>query len=413
MKRLLNFAIVLLTAVLCGCGETEVTPMDYADVQVYGMSGEATAVVDYNYESFARALINTAPEKKKEELKDELTYDFMGDLLEVGVDKDKALSNNDTVTLSLDWNDNLLKSYKIKLTGEKTKEISVEGLEEYVELDAFDPEIFNVSEDVKGVHIEVTGASPLLKLQISNDIDKNDERSGIRYHEAGEQGFGAPKYHANEEEVTIDADYYNAYDGHYILKEPSGTITLPVTSRYLTSLDELSEEGWKTLYAYLNEFYADHNSVTGTNDLIWCNNNWTRSVNFNNTEETDAINNFLFEGIYMITLKNGKNYQDHIYESNSGINRIIIPFGLTFNGKPSFSATEYFEEPAAGYITIKNPIVTPDGELLLENEETGTEAVYDRYCVKTLDAIIAEETNVKDHDTVRSDIDMNRVKSGN
>lgn len=409
MRRFIVYGIALLMTLLIGCGEKEVNPVNFVKVQYAGMNGEAVAEVTFDYESFGNYLLAAAPEKKKKELSDILTTSFEESLVTCSLDNSKALSNGDTITVNLLWDDSLLKDYKIKFTGEKTKEIKVEGLEEYQELDAFDEAIFNVPADVKGVHIETTGASPLLKISLYNDIDKDDERSNIRYYESDERGTDlySGKYYSSDDEVFVSAQYTGKESDKCKLKERTIAVSLPATSKYLTSFDELNDDAWQTIYDYLKEFYADHTSVTDKNELVWHSDNSLFTVFFNKVDQAKTINNFVFDRIYLVTLQKGKNYSD--YAGYEAINKLIIPFSYTFDGTDLMGGQNYTNQPASSYITINNPIIMPDGTLLLDNKETNTNCRVNVDCLTDSGKINSEVINIKDHDVADMDIDMSRI----
>ncbi len=103
MRRFIVYGIALLMTLLIGCGEKEVTPVNFVKVQYAGMNGEAVAEVTFDYESFGNYLLAAAPEKKKKELSDILTTSFEESLVTCSLDNSKALSNGDTVTVNLLW----------------------------------------------------------------------------------------------------------------------------------------------------------------------------------------------------------------------------------------------------------------------------------------------------------------------
>ena len=405
-------AIMMLAGLsfMVGCGEKELTPMNYFDLSYEGMNGEGKTTVRVDAAAFTKDLINAVPEDKR----DELMFVEVSDLLTYSVDKEENLSNGDTVTLKLDWDNSFLKKYKLKFIGESKKTITVEGLEEYIEVDAFDPEIFDVDEDTKGVHIAVSGASPLLTVKLINDIDKKDIRSKLTY-EIESDGMNTTFIEENDP-VTIRVRGY--LENPYRLKEETKEMTFTNTARYVQSLEDIDEDGWNTIYEYLNEFYKDHCSVNGRNELIWREDKYSVWMcNFNDPVTVNAYSDFAYEGIYLVTLKKGKKYSDYYdyYENTEAssefydpINRIVIPFSFKFSCDIIGMGGEFEDEIANGCIIFNDPIIDKEGKLILKNDETS--GIYVRkYLDRTAEEIMIDEIQVIDRDDVRVDIDMSRI----
>ena len=406
MLKYLKYAVLGAALVLlAGCGEKEVRPMEYFDVTVAGGDSEGTAEVVFDEEGFMSAMIEACPVSKVDGLRQLLTDENIDKVLDWSLDKESGLSNGDAVTLALNYDDSVLKkSFKIKFAGEKEKVFPVAGLEELTYIDAFDPAVFNVTDDVKGVHIKTNGASPLLTLEIVNDIDKKDRRSEIEYRQAKNED--GTTFFSSEDEVTITAELYG-FEEDERLKAESATVSFPNAPKYMTSFDELSEAGWKQLSGLMKDFEDTHSTINENNGIAVNQGGYSGRAYLNDVEnESLVLNWFRFEKLYLVTLKEGKDYV--AYERDSAINKLVIPFTV------SIACDPFWEDPISdlrgtGYIMITNPIINPDGTLTLENSDTNTEVVYREDTKDSLDRVYNEDVLTHDRTVTELSADDSRL----
>lgn len=406
MLKYLKYAVLGAALVLlAGCGEKEVRPMEYFDVTVAGGDSEGTAEVVFDEEGFMSAMIEACPVSKVDGLRQLLTDENIDKVLDWSLDKESGLSNGDAVTLALNYDDSVLKkSFKIKFAGEKEKVFPVAGLEELTYIDAFDPAVFNVTDDVKGVHIKTNGASPLLTLEIINDIDKKDRRSEIEYRQAKNED--GTTFFSSEDEVTITAELYGLEEDER-LKAESATVSFPNAPKYMTSFDELSEAGWKQLSGLMKDFEDTHSTINENNGIAVNQGGYSGRAYLNDVEnESLVLNWFRFEKLYLVTLKEGKDYV--AYERDSAINKLVIPFTV------SIACDPFWEDPISdlrgtGYIMITNPIINPDGTLTLENSDTNTEVVYREDTKDSLDRVYNEDVLTHDRTVTELSADDSRL----
>ena len=407
MLKYLKYAVLGAALVLlAGCGEKEVRPMEYFDVTVAGGDSEGTAEVVFDEEGFMSAMIEACPVSKVDGLRQLLTDENIDKVLDWSLDKESGLSNGDAVTLALNYDDSVLKkSFKIKFAGEKEKVFPVAGLEELSYIDAFDPAVFNVTDDVKGVHIKTNGASPLLTLEIVNDIDKKDRRSEIEYRQAKNED--GTTFFSSEDEVTITAELYGLEEDER-LKAESATVSFPNAPKYMTSFDELSEAGWKQHSGLMKDFEDTHSTINENNGIAVNQGGYSGRAYLNDVEnESLVLNWFRFEKLYLVTLKEGKDYV--AYERDSAINKLVIPFTVSIDCDP------FWDDPiedlrGTGYIMITNPIINPDGTLTLENRDTNTEVVYREDTKDSLDRVYNED--VLTHDRVVTELSADDSRLG-
>ena len=406
MLKYLKYAVLGAALVLlAGCGEKEVRPMEYFDVTVAGGDSEGTAEVVFDEEGFMSAMIEACPVSKVDGLRQLLTDENIDKVLDWSLDKESGLSNGDAVTLALSYDDSVLKkSFKIKFAGEKEKVFPVAGLEELTYIDAFDPAVFNVTDDVKGVHIKTNGASPLLTLEIINDIDKKDRRSEIEYRQAKNED--GTTFFSSEDEVTITAELYGLEEDER-LKAESATVSFPNAPKYMTSFDELSEAGWKQLSGLMKDFEDTHSTINENNGIAVNQGGYSGRAYLNDVEnESLVLNWFRFEKLYLVTLKEGKDYV--AYERDSAINKLVIPFTVSIDCDP------FWDDPiedlrGTGYIMITNPIINPDGTLTLENSDTNTEVVYREDTKDSLDRVYNEDVLTHDRTVTELSADDSRL----
>ena len=406
MLKYLKYAVLGAALVLlAGCGEKEVRPMEYFDVTVAGGDSEGTAEVVFDEEGFMSAMIEACPVSKVDGLRQLLTDENIDKVLDWSLDKESGLSNGDAVTLALSYDDSVLKkSFKIKFAGEKEKVFPVAGLEELTYIDAFDPAVFNVTDDVKGVHIKTNGASPLLTLEIVNDIDKKDRRSEIEYRQAKNED--GTTFFSSEDEVTITAELYGLEEDER-LKAESATVSFPNAPKYMTSFDELSEAGWKQLSGLMKDFEDTHSTINENNGIAVNQGGYSGRAYLNDVEnESLVLNWFRFEKLYLVTLKEGKDYV--AYERDSAINKLVIPFTVSIDCDP------FWDDPiedlrGTGYIMITNPIINPDGTLTLENSDTNTEVVYREDTKDSLDRVYNEDVLTHDRTVTELSADDSRL----
>ena len=243
----MKFTKLLLAAftafTLVGCSKTEkvdITP--YIDIAVEGMNGEGVATVVFDSENFSNAV--AAVSDVKTDADRESVKQAAITAVELNLDKQETLSNGDTVKVSATLNNDLLKPYKVELTA-TDKEFEVADLRDIIVVDPFDPTIFNVSDDVRGIHIKVAGADPLVTVEITNDCSNDMYQKNITYSfdpKIASDYFDGE--HKAGDEITIYAipNLYSLPEEEYAFESLSTTFTISNAPRYVQSLDDLSEE---------------------------------------------------------------------------------------------------------------------------------------------------------------------------
>lgn len=405
-------AAVFMCLFLCGCGEKEIKPMDYYSVTFDGRNGDGTAYVQFDTVSFLKDLEEAIPAKRRMQVAQSLLTVDLDDFIKGTVDPQNGLSNGDTVTLDLSFEKDVLKkSGKVIFTGDKTKTFTVSGLKEAEVIDAFDPAVFDVDENTRGVHLNLKGRSPLMWLEITNDADPQSLQSEVRYtYSVGDQtadDFGwTVVYFDKDDEVVIHADSSRLGED-YVLKEETKTITFPDAPEYLTSLDQISEKGWDELYALMKDIYDENSTVNGLNVLA-ATANGHGTFALKTPDECRSIDQFDFEGIYLVTLKSGKNYSD--YADRGFVNELLIPIHAVGDYSNVFGDEDDLENYWA--IQITDPALNSDGTLVLDSSTKEEKYTISRYGYLSLEEMKNDTIPSEDRDVIRVDFDMSRVTGG-
>ncbi|GEM_PF-4160117 len=354
MKKLINSILTAVMLVslttMTGCGEKEINPADYVNITYTGVNGKGKANVTFDVLRFSDDLVANAPEKKQDALTQELMTMKLDDLVTYETNKETELSNGDTITVTLDWDDTpIKKDYKLKFAGENTVSVTVEDLPEVIELDAFDPEIFNVDLDHKGVHISVDGISPNLSVTITNDISREDVRSSLRYEAEFVNGY------ANGDTVKINVTSYGLDKDLYALKEEVGTLELNGYDEYINRADQLTEENQAAMKEGAAKAYEA--LMTGRK-TIW--DDWTYYY------RTENVSNFTWDKIYLVTLKNGVSKDMYgLYR-----NLIFMTYSYDINGARFGSLDEPRNyEDVCNLVYLEDAYVNGEGEIQLKGKE--------------------------------------------
>lgn len=174
-KKAILLAVLVFTfsVILCGCGNKKIDMNQFVTYEIAGTEGYGYVDTHLDEDAFAEAIC----EAKGIDLNSEeafAIYVKASDLIYEGSwDKEKGLSNGDTITYSFNLDDKKDKAFdKISLT---YKEITatVEGLE--------DVEVFNPFDDIEVSFSGVSGQATLnIKDEIMNDIAYiPDKRNGL------------------------------------------------------------------------------------------------------------------------------------------------------------------------------------------------------------------------------------------
>lgn len=365
MKKLfVLLSSIMFCLLLTGCTKS-IKPMDSVSVNFSGVEGygKATVSIDMNelYNEIYEAM--SANKFTTDEIR---TFFYYTDdaQFRYELDKSDGLKNGDKVKVKLSWNNENLKKYKLKFKGSTEKEFKVEGLKEATIIDPFNESIFNVTDDTKGIHITISGVSPLLRVSINNDCDKRSPESYLRY------SIKNDGYFENGDEVTITASYgysesdvFEIDDNAYALIRTEYTLKISDQDQYLTSFDQINNQSMNDLETIFTSFRDDYFRA-GSNNYI--------SIKVNNTYDdpyvgkSNSIENMEYVKAYLRTLKDGYNYEDQSRLAN----RMIVIFKFDANGAYYWLERDREDyKDVYGAIYINNPVVDKDGNVLAKESD--------------------------------------------
>lgn len=211
---------------------------DCFDVEFYGYEGNGYAEVSFDQEVFNKKIMDAIGKKRK------INTSVLSNCIHYDLKNDSQLSNGDTITLKLSYNNDRAKEYKIKFVGESF-EYKVKGLDDLIELDPFE----NLSVSFEGI-------SPNMELY---------------YDYIGEEGIiDEDMFHADQYEdiavgdvitISLDISEYDMESNGYQITQLSKEYECTEGSSYLTDLSQLSsgalEEFTDAAEDCINAFYAD------------------------------------------------------------------------------------------------------------------------------------------------------------
>lgn len=166
MKKtfLLIATLLLLSAApLTDCQSSSINLMDYVTVTFSGLDGQGYASCTLDSVALEKQLLG---DKARQFTKETVEKMAVMAQFEASVtfepDRQDALSNGDTVTVTVTGDSNL--AQQLGISGlESTKSFSVEGLQEPIEVDAFDP-TFSIQKTVCASHGKEPPLTPVFPL---------------------------------------------------------------------------------------------------------------------------------------------------------------------------------------------------------------------------------------------------------
>lgn len=284
------------------------------DIEFYGYEGNGNADIYFDQEVFNKKITDAIGKKKKVDIS------VLSSCIHYNLGRADQLSNGDTVTLEVSYDNDRAKEYKIKFVGESF-EYKVKGLDSLTEIDPF--------EDLT---VSFNGISPNMELyyEYTGDEDIIDEDM-----------FNADQYEniAIGDMVTISLDVSEEYmeSNGYQATQLSKEYECTEGSLYLTALSQIPdsalEEFTDAAEDCITAFYADHY------EYIQC-----KNINY--------------KGSYLLVPKD----QDTLYD-----NILYIVIKGTVSSKESDNGKKYFK-PATVLMPIgfTNIVVNPDDSVTYE-----------------------------------------------
>lgn len=239
MKRTWKIALLILmlalaVASLTACGNTKLDVAEGVYVTFDGADGNGRAEICYSETDegdMTPVFLYKLLEKKKVSANDWETLLTIGRAVTYDLEPSHGLSNGDTVTVTIDVNEPMLKS--LHMTA-KSQELTfkVSGLTEVKKVQPF-----------QNFEISFSGISP----DVSVDYTKSEEIDGAKvYYEMEEYGP-----YRDGQEITFKASISD--NEYYALKEDTKTFTVSGVDKYLDNGSELLPETMAAMRAKADE----------------------------------------------------------------------------------------------------------------------------------------------------------------
>lgn len=223
MKKLLSMLIILTCLVLTSCGDTKVDLLDYVSVEFSGYDGVGIAEVEFDE---VRLKLNLENNSNKI---NEAVITTIINSISATLDTEKELSNEDSVNLTLKWNDELANDYGFKFSGD-AKSYTVTELTERIVVDLF-----------KDVEIILSGVSPYSKAVIQNNsTDSKIKNVSFTTYSS---------YIANGDTITVNAFYTSSLfnDEEYTVLEKEKEFTVSGADEYIKKFESMDEDAIEKL----------------------------------------------------------------------------------------------------------------------------------------------------------------------
>lgn len=364
-------AILAMALVLAGCGSTKLDLTQFVTVKFDGINGKGTASCQLNSVALEQALAgDTDGEISTEELQKLGWITQFEMTLYCQLNAASDLSNGDKVTVTVSCDEELAKDNKVKITG-NTKEFTVEGLKDTIEIDPFSEDFFG-KED--GVNTILTGVSPKARYRIENNCKQKPE-SMVCYDvvklDSTDAEKGIPGTHVNDvangDRLKIVATLaYGADQEGYVLSQTEKVITVEGLDAYVTDISQLNEQGQKALHELCDKRFQE-----AAADVIYFYVDVMKYEPLRPTSYDVSYPNFA--------------YAEDVYKTDSD-NVVIVPFNVDVEiGKIDWgykwdeykNVTDASFPGSWGFFWVENLMADPEGNLKeTEDTEIGSPNVY-------------------------------------
>ena len=232
VKLILILTVILMCLGLVACSGGSTAAMElapYLSVSYTGYNGSGTAHVDFDFADFEYAVMSQWDGKNTMENLAQLTALEM--TISCAADVSEGLSNGDTITVSIRFDEDKAKEYGYRFTGLE-KKFTVEGLAEPILIDPFAAEIFG---NGKTVSVTLEGTDPFINLYLDNRAAANDPVRHIDYQ------FDKSWNLQNGDVITITASLDKRFQNQgYLLTRTETSITVQGFDRYASAVSDLT-----------------------------------------------------------------------------------------------------------------------------------------------------------------------------
>lgn len=262
--------------------------------------------------------------------------------------KKENIANGDSINIIIEYNDEIAKKNKIKITEQYVYQVS--GLEETKTLDLFE-----------GLKIEYSNKSPYVKINLTND-SLGDNKYNINYSIKSldtEKSSYEKDYFKNGEKYEITATYNStkALEDGYVVSATTKEIEITDQDSYIKEATQITSEMKDTL---VKEMIKDIKEGTDTKyrRKIYC-----QGFYCFNPYKDDSLPYYELsqdpELIYMYvgskdSVRRGTDYKDNIHTGIAGV------FKVTFKGSPN---TVDGRDPIYCVVHYDNIYIKADGTL--------------------------------------------------
>ena len=180
MKKIVKLFLILTVILMClsltACGSTtKVELAPYLSVSYTGYNGNGTPRIDFAFADFEYGIMSQWKDDDKMEKLAELTA--VESTITYAADVSEGLSNGDTITVKISFNEEKAKEYGYSFTALE-QEFTVEGLVEPIEIDPFAEDIFGSG---KIVDATIEGIDPYVCLYLRNNASVSEPIGHITY----------------------------------------------------------------------------------------------------------------------------------------------------------------------------------------------------------------------------------------
>lgn len=243
--------LVVVVIIIIAAQPKKIHVEDYVQISYDGYSGYATARVSLDKEGLYAAILEAKGKSADsgsgsylgmlfaENSQERAIYECI-DVIDLSPSQTENLSNGDTITVQITYDNAAVKGQKIKFTGNSVS-VLVEGLEEAVQIDPFE-----------GLEVTFSGISPNGRLEyVYNGTDVIS-----RYSFSVDRSSGLK----NGDTVTITYSYYedSMLSQGYVITRQEATYEVSGLDEYIMSyadltgefLEETKSQAEDVIYAY-------------------------------------------------------------------------------------------------------------------------------------------------------------------
>lgn len=241
MKKILLITTIFFCFVLTSCGSHKVDLLEYVDIEFSGSEGIGVAEINLDETRLKLNLQNNSKDLN------EAVLDTIVNSITFSLDKEKELSNEDSVIATLKWNDELANDYGFNFSGE-SKNFIVSDLQERIVADFF--------EDIE---IILEGVSPKSKVLIQNN-SSDSKIKNVTYSAQPSSMI------ANGDTITITANYSknDFSEDEYIIEDNKKDFVVDGADEYIKTFDSIDDDAIEKLKSQAEDILTTRFSKLST-----------------------------------------------------------------------------------------------------------------------------------------------------